>query len=55
MIGLFENSDEKIEILEDGDLSIEVVYHSQRISTLIQNNNFLIFQFFMLKETITLK
>ena len=33
MIGLYENSDEKIENLEEGHLSIEVANHSQNIET----------------------
>ena len=44
MIGLYQNSDKKIGNLEEGDLSIEVDIHSQRIFTLIQNNHFPIFQ-----------
>ena len=34
-----ENFDIKIDNLEEGDFSIEVTNHSQRIFTLIQNNN----------------
>ena len=32
--------DEEIGYLEEGNLSIEVANHSQRIITFIQNNNF---------------
>ena len=40
---LYENADKKNGNLEEGDISIEVTNHSQRIFTLIQNNNFPIF------------
>ena len=39
--------DEKIGNLEEVDLTIEITNNSQRIFTLIQNNNFLIVQCFM--------
>ena len=42
---LYENSDENIRNLEEGDLAIVVANHSQGIFTLIQNNNFSNFQF----------
>ena len=38
---LYQNSDEKIGILEEGDLPIEIT--NQRIFTLIQNNDLSIF------------
>ena len=39
-----ETSDEKNGNLEEGDLPISITNHSQRILTLIQNNDFSIFQ-----------
>ena len=35
-IGLYINTDEKIRNLEEGDLSIELPNHSQRISTVFK-------------------
>ena len=42
-ICLYENSDEKIGNLEEGDLTIEIANHSQRIFTVMQDNTFSIF------------
>ena len=43
---MYENSDENIGNLEEGDLSIEVANHSQSIFTLIKNSNFSILNVF---------
>ena len=45
MISLYENSDEKIEHIEEGDLMVKITNHSQRlrIFILIQNNNLWVF------------
>ena len=44
LVGLYEHFYQQIGHLEEGDLSIEVANRSQRNFTLIQNNNFSVFQ-----------
>ena len=42
---LYENSDEEIRNLEEGNLLIGVANHSHAVFTLIQNNHYSIFQY----------